>query len=80
MKIGKGVWLESYWLPETDLVRLEDGATVNRGCVLQTHLFHDRLLRISSVHLGRGATLGPRSFVLPGRRSARGRGSVRVRW
>ena len=65
-KIGKGVWLESYWLPETDLVRLEDGATVNRGCVLQTHLFHDRLLRISSVHLGRGATLGPRSFVLPG--------------
>ena len=65
-KIGKGVWLESYWLPETDLVCLEDGATVNRGCVLQTHLFHDRLLRISSVHLGRGATLGPRSFVLPG--------------
>ena len=66
VKIGKCVWLESYWLPETDLVRLEDGATVNRGCVLQTHLFHDRLLRISSVHLGRGATLGPRSFVLPG--------------
>jgi non-ribosomal peptide synthetase-like protein len=66
VKVGKGVWLESYWLPETDLVRLEDGATVNRGCVLQTHLFHDRLLRISSVHLGRGATLGPRSFVLPG--------------
>jgi non-ribosomal peptide synthetase-like protein len=65
-KIGKGVWLESYWLPETDLVRLDDGATVNRGCVLQTHLFHDRLMRISSVHLGRGATLGPRSFVLPG--------------
>jgi non-ribosomal peptide synthetase-like protein len=65
-KIGRGVWLESYWLPETDLVRLEDGATVNRGCVLQTHLFHDRLMRISSVHLGRGATLGPRSFVLPG--------------
>ena len=65
-KIGKGVWLESYWLPETDLVRLEDGATVNRGCVLQTHLFHDRLMRISCVHLGRGATLGPRTFVLPG--------------
>ncbi|MBL8924854.1 MAG: amino acid adenylation domain-containing protein, partial [Pseudonocardia sp.] len=66
VKVGKGVWLESYWLPETDLVRLGDGATVNRGCVLQTHLFHDRLLRISSVQLARGATLGPRSFVLPG--------------
>ena len=79
-KIGKGVWLESYWLPETDLVRLEDGATVNRGCVLQTHLFHDRLLRISSVHLGRGATLGPRASCCPARRSARGRRSGRVRW
>jgi len=65
-KIGKGVWLESYWLPETDLVRLEDGATVNRGCVLQTHLFHDRLMRISGVRLGRGASLGPHSVVLPG--------------
>ena len=65
-KIGKGVWLESHWLPETDLVHLEDGATVNRGCVLQTHLFHDRLMRISAVHLGRGATLGPRGVVLPG--------------
>jgi non-ribosomal peptide synthetase-like protein len=65
-KIGKGVWLESYWLPEIDLVRLEDGATVNRGCVLQTHLFHDRLMRVSGVHLGPGATLGPRTFVLPG--------------
>jgi non-ribosomal peptide synthetase-like protein len=65
-KIGKGVWLESYWLPETDLVHLEDGATVNRGCVLQTHLFHDRLMRISGVRLGRGASLGPHSVVLPG--------------
>ncbi|MFD0743578.1 Pls/PosA family non-ribosomal peptide synthetase [Phytohabitans flavus] len=30
-KIGRGVWLETYWLPEFDLVRLGDGATVNRG-------------------------------------------------
>lgn len=30
-RIGKGVWIESYWLPETDLVTLGDGATVNRG-------------------------------------------------
>ncbi|MBD0741075.1 Pls/PosA family non-ribosomal peptide synthetase [Streptomyces sp. CBMA152] len=65
-RIGRGVWCESHWLPETDLVRLDDGASVNRGCVLQTHLFHDRLMRIDEVHLGRGATLGPHSIVLPG--------------
>ncbi|WP_327716101.1 amino acid adenylation domain-containing protein [Streptomyces sp. NBC_00490] len=65
-RIGKGVWVESYWLPETDLVTLEDGATVNRGCVLQTHLFHDRILRTDTVVLREGATLGPGGIVLPG--------------
>ncbi|MEU9154394.1 Pls/PosA family non-ribosomal peptide synthetase [Streptomyces sp. NPDC048417] len=64
--IGKGVWVESYWLPETDLVTLEDAATVNRGCVLQTHLFHDRILRTDTVVLREGATLGPGGIVLPG--------------
>ncbi|MEV7732765.1 Pls/PosA family non-ribosomal peptide synthetase [Streptomyces sp. NPDC088921] len=65
-RIGKGVWMESYWLPETDLVTLEDAATVNRGCVLQTHLFHDRILRTDTVVLREGATLGPGGIVLPG--------------
>ncbi|MDT0468859.1 Pls/PosA family non-ribosomal peptide synthetase [Streptomyces gibsoniae] len=65
-RIGRGVWVESYWLPETDLVTLEDGATVNRGCVLQTHLFHDRILRTDTVILRAGATLGPGGIVLPG--------------
>ncbi|PVU84280.1 amino acid adenylation protein, partial (plasmid) [Cellulomonas sp. WB94] len=40
-RIGRGVWCETIWLPEADLVALGDGASVNRGCVLQTHLFHD---------------------------------------
>jgi non-ribosomal peptide synthetase-like protein len=65
-RVGKGVWVESYWLPETDLVTLQDAATVNRGCVLQTHLFHDRILRTDTVVLREGATLGPGGIVLPG--------------
>ncbi|MFJ4692593.1 Pls/PosA family non-ribosomal peptide synthetase [Streptomyces sp. NPDC088766] len=64
--IGRGVWVESHWLPEADLVTLEDAATVNRGCVLQTHLFHDRILRTDTVVLREGATLGPGGIVLPG--------------
>jgi non-ribosomal peptide synthetase-like protein len=59
------VWCESYWLPEPDLVRLGDGATVNRGCVLQTHLFHDRIMSMDTVTLQPGATLGPQSVILP---------------
>jgi non-ribosomal peptide synthetase-like protein len=64
-RIGRGVWCESYWLPEPDLVRLGDGATVNRGCVLQTHLFHDRIMSMDTVTLWPGATLGPQSVILP---------------
>ncbi|UJW31408.1 amino acid adenylation domain-containing protein [Saccharothrix sp. AJ9571] len=65
-RIGRGVWLETYWLPESDLVTLGDGATVNRGCVVQTHLFHDRIMRMDGVSLHEGATLGPHGIVLPG--------------
>ena len=64
-KIGRGVWCETYWLPETDLVELGDGATVNQGSVVQTHLFHDRMLSMDRVVLKRGSTLGPNSVILP---------------
>jgi non-ribosomal peptide synthetase-like protein len=65
-RIGRGTWVETYWLPESDLVRLGDGATVNRGCVVQTHLFHDRIMSMDTVTLEAGATLGPHGIVLPG--------------
>jgi non-ribosomal peptide synthetase-like protein len=63
--VGRGVWCESYWLPEADLVRLGNGVTVNRGCVVQTHLFHDRIMRMDGVELADGATLGPHCVILP---------------
>jgi non-ribosomal peptide synthetase-like protein len=68
-RIGRGVWCETHWLPETDLVHLATGSTVNRGSVVQTHLFHDRLMRLDEVHVGAGATVGPHSIVLPGSRT-----------
>ncbi|GAA3634238.1 non-ribosomal peptide synthetase [Microbacterium awajiense] len=64
-KVGRGVWTDSYWLPEPDLVELGDGATVNRGCVVQTHLFHDRVMSTDTVTIEPGATLGPHSVILP---------------
>ncbi|MDJ0321935.1 Pls/PosA family non-ribosomal peptide synthetase [Pseudarthrobacter sp. PS3-L1] len=64
-KIGSGVWCESYWLPEADLVTLGANSTVNRGCVVQTHLFHDRIMSIDTVTLQDGATMGPHGVILP---------------
>jgi non-ribosomal peptide synthetase-like protein len=81
--VGRGVWCDTYWLPEADLVHLGDGASVNRGCVLQTHLFHDRVMSIDGVVLGEGATLGPHGVVLPaaaiGENSTVGPGSLVMR-
>ncbi|WP_424216170.1 Pls/PosA family non-ribosomal peptide synthetase (plasmid) [Streptomyces sp. BI20] len=65
-RVGRGVWCDTHWLPETDLITLGDGVTVNRGCVLQTHLFHDRIMRLDTVRLEAGASLGPHGIVLPG--------------
>jgi len=64
-KIGTGTWCESYWLPEADLVTLGRNSTVNRGCVVQTHLFHDRVMSIDTVTLDDGATMGPHGVILP---------------
>jgi len=71
-KIGRGAWCESYWLPEADLVTLDRGSTVNRGCVVQTHLFHDRIMRMDAVVLEPGSTLGPHGVALPSARLGAG--------
>jgi non-ribosomal peptide synthetase-like protein len=70
--IGRGAWCESYWLPEADLVTLDRGSTVNRGCVVQTHLFHDRIMRMDAVVLEPGSTLGPHGVALPSSRLGAG--------
>ena len=70
-KVGHGVWCDTYWLPEPDLIDLRDGATVNAGCVVQTHLFHDRVLSMDTVTIAEGGTLGPNSVVLPAARIGR---------
>ncbi|MDR7160175.1 Pls/PosA family non-ribosomal peptide synthetase [Arthrobacter sp. BE255] len=71
-KIGSGTWCESYWLPEADLVTLGANSTVNRGCVVQTHLFHDRIMSIDTVTLEEGATMGPHGVILPQARIGHG--------
>ncbi|WGZ81318.1 MULTISPECIES: Pls/PosA family non-ribosomal peptide synthetase [unclassified Arthrobacter] len=71
-RIGAGTWCESYWLPEADLVTLGRNTTVNRGCVVQTHLFHDRVMSIDTVTLDDGATMGPHGVILPQARIGKG--------
>lgn len=64
-RVGRGVWCQTYWLPEPDLVSLGPGSSVGPGCVVQTHLFHDRVMSLGPVTFDAGATLGPHGVVLP---------------
>jgi non-ribosomal peptide synthetase-like protein len=71
-KVGRGVWCETTAITEFDLVHLGDGCAVNRHAVLETHLFHDRLMRIASARMDAGSTLGPSSALLPDTRLGAG--------
>jgi non-ribosomal peptide synthetase-like protein len=71
-KVGHDVWCETLALTEFDLVSLGDGCAINRRTCVETHLFHDRLMRIGPCSIGARATLGPSSAVLPDSRVGAG--------
>jgi non-ribosomal peptide synthetase-like protein len=64
-EVGRGVWCETLTVTEHDLARLGDGCAVNRNAVVETHLFHDRLMRTGPCTLGAGSTIGPSTAMLP---------------
>ncbi|HVX11672.1 MAG TPA: Pls/PosA family non-ribosomal peptide synthetase [Pirellulales bacterium] len=63
-KIGQRVYLDTTDMTEFDLVEVGDDATINRDVTLQTHLFEDRVMKMSRVRIGRGAAVGSMSLVL----------------
>lgn len=64
-RVGRDVWVENMNTTEFDLACFDDGAVVNRGSVVETHLFHDRVMSTGAVRIGAGSTLGPMSVSLP---------------
>lgn len=63
-RIGKRVYMETSDLSEFDLVSVGDEATLNADCTVQTHLFEDRVMKISTVNIGPRCTVGAGSLVL----------------
>jgi non-ribosomal peptide synthetase-like protein len=62
--IGRRVWLNSTSLTEFDLVHIGDDAAVGEQGDMLTHLFEDRVMKMSHVRIGAGATVGTRAVVL----------------
>ncbi|MFI5488513.1 Pls/PosA family non-ribosomal peptide synthetase [Micromonospora echinaurantiaca] len=64
VRIGRRTWIGTTYLTEFDLVQIGDDATVGTEVSLQTHLFEDRVMKMSVVTVGAGATIGTRAIVL----------------
>jgi non-ribosomal peptide synthetase-like protein len=63
-RIGRRVWLDTTYLTEFDLVRVGDDAAIGSHSSLQTHLFEDRVMKMSTVTVGSGCSVGLRAVVL----------------
>jgi non-ribosomal peptide synthetase-like protein len=63
-KIGNRVCIYSTQITEFDLIRLGDDSVINDNCTLQTHLFEDRVMKMSHVDIGKGCSVGGMSVVL----------------
>ena len=62
--IGKGVCMETTCLTEYDLITLGDYACLGPDVTLQTHLFEDRVMKMSTVVVGPGCSVGADAVVL----------------
>ncbi len=63
-KIGKRVCLFTTQITEFDLIKIDDNSALNDNCTLQTHLFEDRVMKMSFVDIGKECSVGGMAVVL----------------
>jgi non-ribosomal peptide synthetase-like protein len=63
-KIGKGVCMFTTQITEFDLIKIDNNSVLNDNCTLQTHLFEDRVMKMSYVDIGKSCSVGGMAVVL----------------
>jgi len=63
-KIGRRVYTDTTDITEFDTIRIGNDVTLNADCGLQTHLFEDRVMKISTVKIGDRCSVGSAAIVL----------------
>ncbi|WP_169514484.1 Pls/PosA family non-ribosomal peptide synthetase [Actinokineospora enzanensis] len=64
LRIGRRVWLNTVSFTEFDLSRIGDDAMVGQEADLQTHLFEDRVMKMSYSTASARSTIGSHAVVL----------------
>lgn len=64
VKIGRRVFLDTTFLTEFDLVDIGDDCSIGYETSLQTHLFEDRVMKMSTITIETQAGVGSHSVVL----------------
>ncbi|HHD64706.1 MAG TPA: peptide synthetase, partial [Desulfobulbaceae bacterium] len=64
VKIGSRCFLETTFMTEFDLVEIGDDCCIGLACSLQTHLFEDRVMKMSRLRIGDSCSIGPRAVIL----------------
>ena len=63
-KIGNRVFTDTADITEFDIISVGNDAALNGDCGLQTHLFEDRVMKISTVTIGDRCSVGSSAIVL----------------
>ena len=63
-RIGRGVYLDCTDFTEFDCVKIGDFCVFNDHAVLQTHLYEDRVMKVGTIELGKGVSVGSNTTVL----------------
>jgi non-ribosomal peptide synthetase-like protein len=64
VKAGRRCTIESTFMTEFDLVHLGNDCSIGRATSLQTHLFEDRVMKMSVLEVGNGCAVDTRAVVL----------------
>ena len=63
-RIGRRVFIGTTQFTEYDLISIGDDVLLGNDCTLQTHLFEDRVMKMSTVEVGHGCSVGTDAIVL----------------
>ena len=64
VSVGSRVYLDTTFVTEFDLVKIGSDSAINFNASLQTHLFEDRVMKMSYIDIGERCSVGSRAVVL----------------